>query len=69
MNLVPFLAASALGLVVFFQSGSPFFALVAWVFASVVLGIVTGLVKGDVVLDFDSGDSSDCGGGDGGGGD
>jgi hypothetical protein len=68
MNFIAFPAASALGLLVWFQTGSPLLALVVWAFAAVVLGIATGLVKGDVALDWDSCDASDCGGGDGGGG-
>lgn len=67
MNLVTFLAASAFGLLVWFETGSTFFALIAWAFAAVVLGLVTGAITGDVLFDWDGGDCSD-GGGDGGGG-
>ena len=66
MNFIAFLAAGALGLLVFLHTGSPLLAALFWLIAGLLLDTGRARGTGDVALGWDSGDASDCGGGDGG---
>lgn len=66
MDFIAFLAASVLGLFVFLHTANPLMAVLVWVGTSLLLDSTRARRQADGAWGWDSGDASDCGGGDGG---